>query len=457
MTTTESPKPKPKPTKRKSNDFITKYWWTWPKLNALKQANQDIPTEKLVRITMDKDNTLSLAPQQQQATSKVLQWHRDYRGRRTTQQVFKLFGYAGTGKTTLARYIASQIDSAVLFAAYTGKAAMVLTTKGCPASTLHSCLYAPIIDDDTGRVTGFAPSTITQLHIAGLIIVDEVSMVNDEMACLLLSTNTPILVLGDPFQLPPISGLGYFDRGRPDVVLTEVHRNAKDSPVLYLATKIRNNEPLESGNYGDSSIRIAKSEDLSKFNQLICGKNLTRRYINQRMRNDYGYVNPLVKGEKLVCLANNEFAVNGSSWSLTKLKAINTITSQLGKRLVKDRVVEVDGYSLDFGSKENAISMWLALDLIIDPSVEYPWYLRSTRRESTHTNYKTKVVTTLDAVTHPVLHVDYGYCLTCHKSQGSQWDHVAVFDESQIFRHNAARWLYTAVTRAAQSVTIFRK
>jgi exodeoxyribonuclease-5 len=49
---------------------------------------------------------------------------------------------------------------------------------------------------------------------------------------------------------------------------------------------------------------------------------------------------------------------------------------------------------------------------------------------------------------------DFGYCVTCHKSQGSQWNNVAVYDESYVFQEDQFKWLYTAVTRAAEKLTI---
>ena len=51
---------------------------------------------------------------------------------------------------------------------------------------------------------------------------------------------------------------------------------------------------------------------------------------------------------------------------------------------------------------------------------------------------------------------DYGYALTVHKAQGSQWDDVLLFDESYAFREHRARWLYTGLTRAAKRLTIVR-
>src|SRR5215467_15390637 len=84
------------------------------------------------------------SPHQDAALKAVAAWLKAKPGRNNTPQVFRLFGYAGTGKTTLARHIAAGIDGKVLFAAFTGKAACVMRSKGCRgASTIHRLIYKP--------------------------------------------------------------------------------------------------------------------------------------------------------------------------------------------------------------------------------------------------------------------------------------------------------------------------
>jgi exodeoxyribonuclease V len=154
--------------------------------------------------------------QQGEAVLKVTRWLRrwakaSYRDRVSGKvpQVFRLFGYAGTGKTTLASFLAQLVTEGdekipkgrVLFSAYTGKAASRLIMKGNKeSSTIHSLIYHPVIDDDTGRVLGFTLNHESPLKFSALLIVDEVSMVNEEIARHLLSFGIPILCLGDPGQ-----------------------------------------------------------------------------------------------------------------------------------------------------------------------------------------------------------------------------------------------------------------
>ena len=175
-------------------------------------------------------------PQQSSALKAVDKWFVEYlttRNKRNAKQVFKLFGYAGTGKTPLARHFAENIDGDVVFGAFTGKASFVLRRKGCVgARTIHSMIYIADRDKNTGVVTFRINRASSVLSGAKLIIIDECSMVDEEMGRDLMSFGIPILVLGDPAQLPPIKGTGFFIDGEPDFMLTEIHRQAADNPII---------------------------------------------------------------------------------------------------------------------------------------------------------------------------------------------------------------------------------
>ena len=177
---------------------------------------------------------MNFSGQQNEALSKAGAWLR-----MRYAPTFYLAGYAGAGKSTLAMHLAEHADGKVAFAAFTGKAAMVMRQKGCHgARTIHALIYESDVDPTTGDVT-------TRLRPPGwldkyaLIIIDECSMVDEEMGKDLLSFGRPVLVLGDPAQLPPVRGGGYFTARQPDYMLTEVHRQAADSPIIRLATEIR--------------------------------------------------------------------------------------------------------------------------------------------------------------------------------------------------------------------------
>src|SRR3974390_1078621 len=171
----------------------------------------------------------TFSPHQDAALKAVADWLKAKPGKNGTPQVFRLFGFAGTGKTTLARHIADGVDGEVKFAAFTGKAALVMRNKGCEnASTIHSMIYRAResgVEQPSFELWDDAPASR-----ARLIIIDECSMVDAEMGRDPLSFECPLLVLGDPAQLPPIQGGGFFTASDPDAMLTEVHRQAQEDP-----------------------------------------------------------------------------------------------------------------------------------------------------------------------------------------------------------------------------------
>ena len=411
---------------------------------------------------------MKFSPQQNAALKAVDQWYRN-----GDKQVFHLFGYAGTGKTTLAKYLAEGIGDDVLFAAYTGKAAHVLQTKGCHnASTIHSLIYrsrdkskarleelqtelAELLVslegmeqeyiDNHPRVCAlqrdiadeaknanqpmFILNTESEVREAPLVVIDECSMVDATMGQDLLSFGTPVLVLGDPAQLPPVGAAGYFTENvTPDIMLDEIHRQAQESPILRMATDVRLGNRLQLGDWGEGcavhpcGTKLSQEEVLS-YDQLLVGKNKTRSAMNKRVRQFLGYDGEYpVVGDRLVCLRNNSELglLNGAIFNATGVDGVMdgkvhmTVRSQDNPNAWDVEVAALEQHFLGRG-KELDIQYWL----------------RSEGQE-----------------------FDYGYALTVHKSQGSQWDSVCVFDESWGPKKERQRWLYTAITRAAERVTV---
>lgn len=365
------------------------------------------------------------SPQQDAALSAVHNWIK-----RGDESIFRLFGYAGTGKTTLARHLADGVDGTVLFGAFTGKAAQVLRQKGCPgASTIHAMIYRPDggKDDDEEDVPAFVINRDSPAHDADLIIIDECSMVDQMLGSDLLSFGKPVLVLGDPAQLPPVSGGGYFTEHEPDVMLTEIHRQARDNPIIRLAQDVREGQSLIHGDYDQVQIisrNELNTEDVLAADQVLVGRNKTRTNYNKRLRELKDFDGPYPQvGDKLVCLRNNhqKGLLNGGIWMVDK------VTSRTGKE-IKMRVSPELGHELS-----GRVALKVPKVLFEDHEGEIPWTLRK-RGDS----------------------FDYGYALTVHKAQGSQWNNVMLFDESWAFREHRQRWLYTGVTRAADQLTIVR-
>lgn len=401
------------------------------------------------------------SPQQDRALSQVNEWLNN-----TDKQVFRLFGYAGTGKTTMAKALAEGVQGETLFGAFTGKAAHVLRQKGCPASTIHQLIYhskekgqlnlktleaSLVARGEALKGLGFTPERFpedkgyrdiqrriqeerknlarpafslnpdSKVKDAALVVIDECSMVDGTMGQDLLSFGTKVLVLGDPAQLPPVKGEGFFTNAQPDIMLDEIHRQAADNPIIAMATKVRKGEALKLGHYGESRVMLKSDMDKQialSADQILVGRNKTRVLYNERMRELYGYTGRVPNtGERLVCLRNDHEVglLNGAIWFVDACQELDDPDTVLMNIRDGDITAEVTAWTHHFQGRE------------------LPYFGRQDAQEFT-----------------------YGYTLTCHKSQGSQWDDVLVFDESGAFRESADKWLYTAITRAASKVTVVR-
>lgn len=361
--------------------------------------------------------------EQARALSEVARWLKD----RNAPQVFRLFGFAGTGKTTLAKHLAESEGGGVLFGAYTGKASLVLRSKGCAgASTLHSLCYKPQEDEDTGDVT-FDRNPDSPIANAAALFVDEVSMVDPDLGRDVLSFGTKVLVLGDPFQLPPVRGEGFFTDAEPDIMLTEVRRQTAESPIIRMSMDIREGRGLALGQYGDSYVRrradVSKDElaaEVLATDQVLVGMNKTRNTFNQRIRSLKGFADKFpMAGERLMCLKNDKTKglLNGSQWLAKDVSG--------NPQRVKMTIDSLDGLG---GGIEVCSHMEFFGG---NPKDNMDWRVRKKFDE-----------------------FDWAWAATVHKAQGSAWGEVMVFDESSVFREHSERWLYTAVTRAAERVKV---
>lgn len=397
------------------------------------------------------------SPEQDRALKKIENWWRFEKDR---QQVFRLFGFAGTGKTTLAQEIERMLGIQMVFATFTGKAAQVLRSKGCEnATTIHSLIYQvkeksrtrldeleqalleAAAEGSVRRVEelkveiknekknlsnpSFSLGIGSAIHGADAICIDEVSMVDTAMGVDLLSFRKPIIVLGDPAQLPPIMGGGYFTENcTPDVMLTEIHRQARDNPIIHLATRVRQGDRLDFGTYGQS--KIVRGTDLERgeallYDQVLVGKNVTRRRMNNKFRDAKGFVGMFPQpGEKLIGLRNNhdKGLLNGSMW-----ECVEALPSESEHFLISVSSLDGSGLKIDTSAHKFPFTGEECL---------LPWWERKEADE-----------------------FDHGYAITVHKSQGSQYSSVMLLDEW--FKADSRKeWLYTAITRAADRITIVR-
>jgi len=354
-----------------------------------------------------------------------------------------IVGYAGTGKTTLVKFIVDELnlyDSAVVYIAYTGKAALVLRNKGCEnAMTAHRLLYnSEELPDGTFLHT---PKKKLDKQYA-LIVCDEASMLPQEMIDLLLSHQVHVLFLGDNAQLPPIEG-GQTILEKPDVFLTEITRQALDNPIIKLSMDVRKGKSLEYG--GDKQCRVMPNNKVTNSlllgaDQVIVGKNITRHKINTYIRKlKWGeqYSDDPLNGDKCICLKNN--------WNTIGTNSDPLINGQIGQ-LNNINITTLPPYNdkviiADFISDDGSIYK----DLLID-------YKLITEGKPT----VNKDNWTLYAGAPRLFEFAYAYAITCHKSQGSEFNRVILFEEWLGDYEQHKKWLYTGITRAAKQLVIVR-
>ena len=216
-------------------------------------------------------------------------------------------GYAGTGKSTLVKFIIEALDvepSKVAYAAFTGKAVEVLRKKGNKnACTLHKLLYEHI--PRPGGDFFRKPKTTIEYSI---IVVDEISMVPVDMMQQLFKHKVYVICLGDPFQIPPIEK----DKDNhllehPHIFLDEIMRQAADSEIIRLSIDIREMKPLEL--FRGENVQVIDQKDYEAgmvlwADQIICGTNAAVEEINTYARNLLGRGPFPEDGDKILCRQN---------------------------------------------------------------------------------------------------------------------------------------------------------
>lgn len=349
-------------------------------------------------------------------------------------------GYAGTGKSTLVSHIVDALNISpedVCYVAFTGKASLVLREKGCENSmTAHKLLYHSKEKPD--GTFEHNPRKYLEYNYK-LIVVDEVSMIPAEMFELLLSHNIHVIALGDPGQLPPIDGESAL-LSHPHVFLDEVVRQAQDSEIIRLSMDIRNGASLKP--YKGAEVVIISKNQLNDFyfsgaDQIIAAKNVTRNDINWKCRkikfgNDVP--NYPIEGEKAICLKNYWNVLSDSEDPL-----INGMIGELSSIKFRHDVFKYgDMMNANFtiGDKNQFRQLFMDYKLFAES--------KQTINSDNWMDFRGMVK--------PML-FDYAYCITCHKSQGSEFDKVLVFNE-YMKSTDHKRWLYTAATRAKKKLII---
>lgn len=354
-------------------------------------------------------------------------------------------GYAGTGKSTLVKFLIKKIvdyyglkDSDITYAAFTGKASQVLTNKGCPALTLHKLMY----DCHTDRYGDIVFELKENLPYK-LIIVDECSMPPSDMVHDLEEFGIPIVYLGDPGQLPPIQK--DFDNhllDHPDVFLTEVLRQALDSPIIRLSMKIRNGESIDDFNFEEAKVIRKKDlplEELRNADMILVGTNNMRKTMNKAMRSLLGKKGLIDNDEKIIC-TNNYWEHTGIEKSLTN-GTVGILKNHMSNYVSMPKLPKVAVIQGDFIS-ETGLKKYVKLDQKFLESEESSLTIAQKMKAKGKSDLPKEFT--------------YAYAITGHKAQGSEWDNVIVFEENFPTGEEHKKWLYTCVTRAKKKVILVR-
>ena len=322
----------------------------------------------------------------------------------------KIGGYAGTGKTTIIKYLVKFFPDFGT-AAYTGKAANVMRKKGIASSTIHSRIYKPTFEN------GVVYWDLTpDLGCEGFII-DESSMVSEIIYDDLLTFNNQRIFVGDHGQLEPVDSK-FNLMEKPNYTLEEIHRFAGD--IARFAEYLRKGFSASSFKCEDGTVEFRHDREhqipmdlMLGVDQIICAFNKTRVNLNAKIRAAKGYTDILHVGEKIMCLRNNRKLAlfNGMQGIVTHLS-----TGRYGRKF------------LDFQFD----------DMIIEG---IPYDTSCFGQES----YKIKHGSDTP---NPF---DYAPVITCHKSQGDEFGSVLVIEQiCKNWQHK--RWAYTAASRAKEKL-----
>jgi exodeoxyribonuclease-5 len=332
-----------------------------------------------------------------------------------SKQTFVLHGLAGTGKTTVLAGVSRRHRDSVL-CTLTGKAASVLQRKtGVDACTIHSAFYTI---KEIQNKNGKRDIKWEQTHGAGslrggIILLDECSMVNEAMARDILATGAKVVACGDPGQLPPVSGRQFFDK--PDFELKTIHRQALESPIIRQAHTVRKGGRYEADGDAFRVMREASDGDVHAADAILCWTNKTRAAANGYARQTRGLTSPLPQmGEPVMCLRNNRDLgiYNG---------AIYTLADDFAPRSAIMRL-DIDGRIVDVPRS--------VFEGVVSPGG-------------------------LAADQEGVTPFCFGYALTVHKAQGSEFSNLILMDEYRSAEHRD-RWIYTGITRAADRILVLR-
>lgn len=416
---------------------------------------------------------ITLSKDQASAKQTIMDWL--YSSRRASYMT--LGGYAGTGKSSLIAEVRNSLPKRwkVAFCAFTGKAASVMNSKlekvdavnlNDYVGTIHGLCYMVREDPDT-KMKVFHRRPYLDYD---LIVVDEASMVNQELFSDLRSYGIPILFVGDHGQLPPISTDGFNLMENPQIKLEDVHRFESDSALLDLSIMARNGDDIPFKRFDENVVKTNERDlivndfiinDLGDFSNgiCLCATNNTRVDVNQLIRMNMGIIGNLGDkvprvGDRVVCLRNNRSLVspiyNGTLGKITNISIPDKIEDVYTTSITMDGDVKYSGLVCKdgFGEMKRQNDGDVKEYITMRELMEMKPYLTISEKKLMRGKLGKKKIY-FDAF-------DFGYCLTVHKAQGSEWGNVLVFEEpmGQWDDEYKSRWLYTAITRSNHKLMI---
>ena len=384
---------------------------------------------------------INLNHMQQVAVEKYMDWY--FHPSKRKRPWFEISGAAGTGKTTVVNAITHELGltmDQIAYMAFVGKATLALRKNGLPAKTIHSSIYdlrkVKKFDDAGNSIIveefvkkPYLPERLEQ------IVLDEGGMVGGKIGEDLLSYGLPLMVLGDLKQLPPVMAQRMF-LTEPDVTLTEIMRQAKDSPIIYLSQLATNGVSIPYGTYGNNECIVIRKDQLTEDHLreadiVICETNKMRDRINYFMRERIQgiYSSRITIGDKLVCRQN--------CWNRSLNEDITLVNGLIGY---------VENVYMDAGRA----------DMLIDFRPEFTdevFHKVPINHSYPFRSYEDRLTSNIRFLNGVAF--EFGNAITCHLSQGSQYDTVLVYVErgfsgSLYFR----QWLYTAITRAKKKLIL---
>ena len=363
-------------------------------------------------------------------------------------------GYAGTGKSTLVRFIIDALDvdeDRVCFATFTGKAAEVLRKKGNKnVCTLHRLLYDSIPRPAGGFFRKPKPSLGYDI-----IVVDEISMAPKTLIDILFKHKIYMIGLGDPFQLPPIDkddDNHLLDH--PHIFLDEIMRQEAESEIIQLTMRIREQKPIDY--FKGKEVQIFPKEELNTgmlqwADQILTATNAKRMAINNQMRVLLNRGPEPEDGDKIICLRNYWDDVNDTEDPLVN-GTIGTLCNSFQTwreipRFIKSNIRKFDVITGQFivdGTTYNNLEIDRKMLMTGEKCCDWRLSYQLGRLKPKYGEIVPKEFA-------------YGYAITGHKAQGSQWPKVLVLEENFPFqKEEHARWLYTCCTRPEDKLVLLR-